>query len=599
MQKLEAQEKCDASVEALLDGLAGILPCAEAVQEAAKLKELQNTVEEIWKAIEDASRFIDDYRCRGEVVDTLGQYRGSYAQEQVNKILARLQDLKEKFDRGVRIQVLQTVDEHIQRVLLDKLKPAGLGKSAIATSICRALDNQYLLSASFFCKRDDPKCRSAQRALSSIIYGIASRHVTYASSLRKALDEDPVLSSSPLQTQLYNFILDLLSSLSSSTQDTHHFIVVDALDEYGPGADRRQLLGFLARMSKLVPWLRVVITSRPDSDIKDIFSRVNRSTFSAVDLHSYDASDNIRAFMRFRLSELVKGRLLPEGSTDELATAAKGLFIWAHTACEFVLEDLDPTEALDTILRRGQSGLSHPLDELYTLNIQASVTKQRTSDRAKAAVRKYLGAIIVRSARTPLSIPTLSRLPDEDQGENLLQATVEFLGSVLYIDHSLGDVVRVYHPSFADYMLSKNKSGEFCVDLEDLNASLASCCLKTMVVELRFNMCDLETSFLRNSEIPNLEARVAQAINEGLKYSYLYWTGHLKDAETSEHGVLLRLRLYEFARGPALIFWVEALSLIGKLWVAVSSVQELMEHYVAGQIHFPQQLWDATRLLQD
>ncbi|QRW11454.1 Vegetative incompatibility protein HET-E-1 [Ceratobasidium sp. AG-Ba] len=125
MQKLEAQEKCDASVEALLDGLAGILPCAEAVQEAAKLKELQNTVEEIWKAIEDASRFIDDYRCRGEVVDTLGQYRGSYAQEQVNKILARLQDLKEKFDRGVRIQVLQTVDEHIQRVLLDKLKPVG------------------------------------------------------------------------------------------------------------------------------------------------------------------------------------------------------------------------------------------------------------------------------------------------------------------------------------------------------------------------------------------------------------------------------------------------------------------------------------------
>ncbi|QRV96697.1 WD40 repeat-like protein [Ceratobasidium sp. AG-Ba] len=653
-EKLEAQEKCDASVEALLDGLASILPCAEAVQEAAKPKELRNTVEEIWKLIEDASRFIEGYRSQGEVetevrqtVHTLGQYRGSNAQEQVNEILTRLQDLKEKFDRGVRIQVLQTVDEHVQRVLLEKLKPvgrarydvsracipgtredviqnlldwvksferpgtldeskrllwvygqAGLGKSAVATSLCQALDDQRLLSSSFFCKRDDPKRRSAQRALSSIIYGIASRHATYASALRKVLEEDPVLPTSPLQMQFNKLVLDLLGSFSSSTPDTHHAIVVDALDECGPEAERRQLLGFLVKMSELVPWMRVVITSRPDSDIKDFFSHANSSAFSSRDLHSYDASDDIRAFTRFRLGESTKGRLLPEDSADELATAAEGLFIWAHTACEFVLEDIDPTDALDIILRRSESGLSHPLDELYALTIQASVTKQRASNRAKAAVRKYLGAIIVCSARTPLSIPTLSRLLDEDQGANALQSTVDLLGSVLYIDHSLGDVVRVYHPSFADYMLSKNRSGEFCVDLEDLNARLASCCLKTMMAELRFNMCDLETSFLRNSEIPDLEARVAQAISERLKYSCLYWTSHTKDVGTSEHRASLQSMLHEFARGPALIFWVEALSLIGKPWVAISSVQELMDHYAVHQIHFPQQLWDATRLLQ-
>ncbi|QRV96723.1 WD40 repeat-like protein [Ceratobasidium sp. AG-Ba] len=653
-EKLEAQEKCDASVEALLDGLAGILPNAEAVQEAAKLKELRNTIEDMWKLIEDASRFIDDYRSKGEVVHTLGQYRGSNAQEQVNDILARLGGLKEEFDRGIRIQAFQTgeralqmVDEHVQRALLEKLKPvgrarydtsracipgtregviqdlihwvksfersgtldekkrllwvygqAGLGKSAVATSLCQALDDERLLSASFFCKRDDPKRRNAQRALSTIIYWIASRHATYASSLRKALEEDPVLPSSPLQMQFDKLFVDLLSPLTSSAQDTCHVIVVDALDECGPDADRRQLLRFLVRMSELVPWLRVVITSRPDSDIKSFFDLVKASTFSTCDLRGYDASNDIRAFTHFRLSESAKGRLLPESSADELAVAAEGLFIWAHTACEFVLEDVDPTDALHTILRRDRSGLSHPLDELYTLTIQASVTKQRASDRAKAAVRKYLGAIIVCSARTPLPISTLSGLIDEDQGSKALQSTVDLLGSVLYIDQSLGDVVRVYHPSFADYMLSKDRSGDFCVDLDDLNAKLASCCLKTMMAELRFNICDLETSFVRNSEIPDLEARVAQVINERLKYSCLYWTSHLKDVEASEHIASLQSRLYEFARGPVLVFWVEALSLIGKLWVAISSLQELIEHCVARQILFPQQLWDTTRLVQ-
>ncbi|QRV96745.1 Retrovirus-related Pol polyprotein from transposon opus [Ceratobasidium sp. AG-Ba] len=476
---------------------------------------------------------------------------------------------------------------------------AGLGKSAVATSLCQALDDQRLLCASFFCKRDDPKRRSAQRALSSIIYGIASRHATYANFLRKALEEDPVLPSSPLQMQFNKLVLDLLSSSSSRAQDTHQVIVLDALDECGPEADRQQLLGFFVKMSELVPWLRVVITSRPDADIKEFFDGlVNTSIFSVRDLHSYDASNDIRAFTRFRLSESTKGKLLPEDSADELAKAAEGLFIWAHTACEFVLEDVDPSDALDTILRRGQSGSSHPLDELYTMTIQASVTKHRKSDRAKAAVRKYLGTIIVCSARTPLSIPTLSSLLEEDQGGNTLQSTVDLLGSVLYIDHSLGDAIRVYHPSFADYMLSKDRSGDFCVDLDDLNAKLASCCLRTMMAELRFNMCDLETSFLRNIEVPDLEARVAQVVSERLKYSCLYWANHIKDIESSKHRASLQSNLTEFARGPYLIFWVEALSLIGKLWVAISSVQELIDHYVARQTYLPQQLWDTTRLVQ-
>ncbi|QRV96726.1 hypothetical protein RhiJN_24744 [Ceratobasidium sp. AG-Ba] len=660
-EKLEEREKCDASVETLLDGLAGILPCAEAMQDAAKLNELRATMEEMWKLIEDASRFIDDYRSKGEVVHTLGQYRGSNAQEQVNEILARLQDVKEKFDRGIRIQtlhtgeralhtgkqVLQIVDEHVQRVLLEKLRPvgrarydtsraclpgtrggvirdlvdwvrsferpntadqskrllwlygqAGLGKSAVATSLCQTLDDQRLLSASFFCKRDDPKRRSVQRALSSIIYGIASRHATYADSLRKVLQEDPVLPSSPLQMQFNKLILDLLGTSSSSIQDNHHVIVVDALDECGPEADRRHLLGFLVKMTELVPWLRVVITSRPDSDIKRFFDLVNPSTCSTCDLRTYDAANDIRDFTHFRLSESAKGTFLSEDSADELATAAEGLFIWAHTACEFVLEDVDPMDALDTILRRGKSGLSHPLDDLYTMTIQASVNKQRASDRAKAAVRKCLGAIIVCSARTPLSISTLSGLLDENQGSRTLQSTVDLLGSVLYIDQSLGDVVRVYHPSFADYMLSKDRSGEFCVDLEDLNAKLASCCLRTMMAELRFNMCDLETSFVRNSEIPDLEARITRAISERLKYSCLYWASHIKDVERYEHRASLHSRLHAFAQGAALIFWVEALSLISKLRVAISSVQELMYHCRARQIRLPPQLCDITRLVQ-
>jgi hypothetical protein len=64
-QKLEAQERCDTSVEALVEGLSGILPFVEIVKKAAKLPQLQTTVASLLNLIEDASRFILDYNMDG------------------------------------------------------------------------------------------------------------------------------------------------------------------------------------------------------------------------------------------------------------------------------------------------------------------------------------------------------------------------------------------------------------------------------------------------------------------------------------------------------------------------------------------------------
>jgi hypothetical protein len=64
-QKLEAQERCDASVETLVEGLSSILLFVGIVNKAAKLQQLQTTVAELLNLIEDASRFILDYNMDG------------------------------------------------------------------------------------------------------------------------------------------------------------------------------------------------------------------------------------------------------------------------------------------------------------------------------------------------------------------------------------------------------------------------------------------------------------------------------------------------------------------------------------------------------
>ncbi|QRV96748.1 hypothetical protein RhiJN_24766 [Ceratobasidium sp. AG-Ba] len=652
-EKLEAQEKCDASVETLVNGLFNILSTLDTVHSISRLHELRNIIEEMWKLIEDASWFIIEYRSMGETTSTLRALAGINPQEKVDDMLTRLRDLKESFDRGVRVQTLQTVeqtrqalDENVRRMLLGKLNPvaaarfdasrgcmpgtrgdilagiiewlgigaggvgvdaeerflwlygqAGLGKTAIATSTCQELARRRLLSTSFFCKRDSQDRRDPRLVITTIIYDLAVRHSAYANGVLRALEEDPVLPESPMQMLFDKLVLDVLESSQPAPPESKHIVVIDALDECGSKDTRRQLLGCLTRLSQLVSWMKVIVTSRPNPEIKEFFDRSGANIVSTRDLSNYEASNDICMFVHQRIAESMKGNLLAKGSADLISDAASGLFIWAHTACERVLEDIDPPSALKIVLDSTGCQQSQSLDGLYTTVIETSIDRQQRSD-ARSTVRNSLGAIIMCSTRTPLSIIALSSLLGEHTSVQALQSMVDCLGSVLYIDHSSEDAVRVYHPSFTDYMLTSSRSGVFCVDVEQLNAILAGCCLRVMTSDLRFNICGLESSYKRNDEVLDLQSRVTRAIGSHLRYSCTYWAVHLRDIQQRQHREQQHRLLRDFMAGPTPIFWIEVLSLMGRLNVGISSIRDLEIFYQVQQINLPLPLQDINRLLQ-
>ncbi|KAF4612784.1 hypothetical protein D9613_011767 [Agrocybe pediades] len=75
--------------------------------------------------------------------------------------------------------------------------------------------------------------------------------------------------------------------------------------------------------------------------------------------------------------------------------------------------------------------------------------------------------------------------------------------------------------------------------------------------ELRFNICDLPTSFFFDSGVPDLQHKVKTNISEALRYACKLWSTHLiKGNFTDEvHGRLLRFLEYH------LLFWIEVLNL--------------------------------------
>lgn len=482
---------------------------------------------------------------------------------------------------GTRQEILDEIDkwakdQSASETLFWLHGPAGMGKSSISASVCRKFEKECTLGAYFFCKRDDPELRNPGRILNTIVHGLASKFEPYSREVAHAIKGNASLPESPLNERYTHLIERPLEALKSkqSRPDVILFVVIDALDECEKGGERPLLLTYLRKMSQLVPWLKVVVTSRPDRDIKKAFGAPNGATVSSHDLLTCDYSLDILAFTQERMASVAKAKrrdAWPDDTIRELSKRACGLFIWVETACKFIEDGFDPAARLKKILEgRQPAGGSATLDMLYTTAIELCMGDDDEDNLN--IIKQCLGAIASTSYRMPLSVDSLELLLVGEVNSGVFRNVVDGLKSVLYEDGGQGDAVRAYHPSFVDFILDQSRSKTFHREQGEQNDAIAGCCLGTMMRELRFNICGLETSSVLNRDVPDLESRVQARISKHLQYGCLYWSSHVTRAPKGTLGRLVR----SFVHGRELLYWIEALSLLAKLEVAVSSLLTLV-----------------------
>ena len=109
-------------------------------------------------------------------------------------------------------------------------------------------------------------------------------------------------------------------------------------------------------------------------------------------------------------------------------------------------------------------------------------------------------------------------------------------------------VHHAYHRHFVD----------MSCDLASHHALLTHSCFHIMMSGLCFNICNLPSSFLLDSEAPNLQ--VEDKICDSLRHACQHWAGHLVQATPSEHKAL-HVRIVDFLHTHVL-FWIEAMNLL-------------------------------------
>ncbi|KAJ4479266.1 hypothetical protein J3R30DRAFT_3670085 [Lentinula aciculospora] len=438
---------------------------------------------------------------------------------------------------------------------------AGTGKTTITMSLCKDLKEKGVLAATFFCSRQIPECQNYRLIVPTLAYQLANLSgisTSFSAMIHKVLEGDLHVIHKKPDEQIKRLLVEPWNAVNQQMEIVP-VVVIDALDECE--TVESVLVPLVAAIqNKKLHGLKFFFTSRPEQVIQEgMVTRILGSQQSLqLDefvLHQVEYEFVKRDIHTYIVSEL-QDLSLTEEQLDNLTNISGKLFIYAATVIKAVKgngrrSQSRQKERLKTFLTQGNS--PEDLNKLYAGILESAIAKEEPTHSELLEDWKIIHTII--SVGAPLSCQAVSELlsmEDDDTVENLVQR----LQAVFYISQS-NNLIFTFHASFPDFIIQYD---QVVYDASLQHLDLTFSCFAIME-KLKFNICDLPSSFLADSEVHDLEMRIQRNVGETLRYCCQFWTLHLtKCPETIE--ILENLEYFLKQKG---IYWIEAMSVMSLL----------------------------------
>src|SRR5258706_3956364 len=282
----------------------------------------------------------------------------------------------------------------------------GIGKTSLAHSICASLHDHEQLAGAFFCRRDDPNLSELRNILPTLIHQLSIILPPFRTIVAERLRKDPHVTPEAMKHTIF---LDFICKLRRLPKKSLVF-VIDALDECGSIQSRPDILKALTDAAARAPWLKVVVTSRPEVDIQRFFNGPTQLSHLQYDLTAdKEATSDLRLFAEDRFKRVALMRFLlppwPEQSLfDGVISRAAGLFIFIETLALALEYCDDPTELLKATLPDSAGSGMTSLFGLYS-----SIVKARKVQK-NAEFRRVIGVLFITAPYPPLCGETIAEL---------------------------------------------------------------------------------------------------------------------------------------------------------------------------------------------
>ncbi|KAG9085627.1 hypothetical protein FS749_004281 [Ceratobasidium sp. UAMH 11750] len=347
-------------------------------------------------------------------------------------------------------------------------------------------------------------------------------------------------------------------------------VVVDALDECSDNVNVRSFLDALYQSAGDLP-IRFFVTCRPDPSLSKKLQSWNEGSRILFHLHDIEQSV-VRGDIEIYLSAELGG--LATDHIRQLSEQAGKLFIFAATIVRYVKPDDDNDiwyDRLETMVGAQWSSSDEAytsIDTLYSTILSAAFSRNRLGLADVETMKRAIHSVIC--AKEPMTIQTLAGVLGVSVDR--LVRVVDPLRSVLHVSEG-NQLVSTLHASFPDYMFNQERSKEFFCDMGTHHRLLTLRCFDVMNESLRFNICDLESSYMLDADVPNLSGRVDNAVPSHLFYACSHWGDHLSEVEAEE---ALVAPLHAFLSN-SMLFWLEVLNLRKCIGVGITMLANVQK----------------------
>ena len=235
--------------------------------------------------------------------------------------------------------------------------------------------------------------------------------------------------------------------------------------------------------------------------------------------------------------------------------------------------DEEAEKTLALILEESSTSVTAPekhLDKIYITVLSHSIHTDYTGEEREelcSTLKHILGSVVVLSSQ--LSAYALGKLLYITKQE--VDQTLEDLHAILYIPEDQTRLLRLHHPSFRNFLLSKDRctDSKFWVDEKQAHRILAESCIRLMSTSLKQDICGLGAPDVPATDIES--SQVEQHLPSEVQYACLNWVQHLQKSGMQLYG---NDQVHQFLQ-THLLHWLEALGWIGKTSEGILAILSL------------------------
>ena len=400
-----------------------------------KLKQWKESEDDILSKLNEVERKVNN------VQDDVTRLRAAVEYQipsQIDKLAkfnfpGKIKSLCNKFQHGTRKwffdELSSWFDDEQSRVMILTAGP-GIGKSVLSAKACEVYKERGQLAACHFCdfKKDDS--RNPHRILQSLASQMCDNIEGFCDKLTEVLRREHSRDSLP---DAYRVLLN--EPLHALDRQEPVLIVVDALDESKTEAKSELLELISEEFPELPPWVKMLITSRPELQVRKKLEHFNPVEILPDDCH------HIRDLKHFFQQCLPN---LSEGSVNSLISKCEGSFLYAYYLVnELLKRDLGIEPNLDEIVPKGISGFY----EKQFKRLENGLLKV-IPDTASSILKSFVN--IVAASKDPLPIKILFTGMDlSNQDYQVRKIIISVMSEILPLYEGC---LTVYHKSLWDWL---------------------------------------------------------------------------------------------------------------------------------------------------